>query len=257
MKRMTNALEASGLKRPVKPSNEEIARIIRLFDLFPHQAAELQALIDDFIAISREHLNKLERSLPQRDLALRLRRIEKSLRLVCEEAERSRKYLDEILPSELSRMIGGVLTYAALEKLTGSKQGTGNYRQVIKNILPKHGNISIPILEEHTAFERQSLGQKHAAIIFRSLLHDIHRPLARWVELDKRKAGRKSNALQDLLIERLATASVDIIGRKPSSTPNGRFVELCRAVLDSMGFPLGNTQKVVAAVLKRRRAGQK
>lgn len=255
MNRHKNALEASGLKRPVRPSKQAFSRIVRQFDLDIKQAAELRALVEHFLADAHQHLDRLEKSPPQRDLAKRLRRIERYLRLAREEAERGKSVLDGILPGELSRMIGGMLTYAALEKYTGETRAPIVAEQKMKAVRGKRGGLSIRFLEEHTAFERESIGQKHAAFLFVGLLAELHRPLGRWVERDKRKAGVRPNVFQDLLIGRLAAASMRVLGSRATSTAKGRFVDLCIALLDGMRVPSGNVAKAVGVVLKKRRDG--
>ena len=98
--------------------------------------------------------------------------------------------------------------------------------------------------------ERQGLGLNHAGTIFRSMINDLYEPLGQWVSLEKRRPGAKPKWMRNVLVERLAEASNDVLGEKATGTANGRFVRLCAAVLNATAISSEGVEKAVEAILK-------
>jgi hypothetical protein len=55
-----------------------------------------------------------------------------------------------------------------------------------------------------------------------------------------------------LVLDQLIKSSNAIIGKEATSTPGGKFVDLCDAVLRRFGRSTEGSAKAVAAALKRR-----
>lgn len=248
------ALEASGLKPPVRPSAEDEAEIVRSFELSADQAHELHLTIGHFIEDVSGYLAELARIPPRSERANRLRRIEKALRRVQYEVQTSGDLLDHLLPFELSEKLGCKLTFAAIGEAVGSPQEPVNFEGAAQDIIAREGRLSMQALEATFAYKRRALGLAHGGAIFRSMIDDLYVPLGRWVELDKKKSGAKPKQFRNLVIGRLAEASQDILGTEATGTANGRFVRLCAAVLNAMKIPSRGVEKAVETVLKQRRA---
>lgn len=253
MSRNKTALDVSGLARPVCPSPEDMAEIIRSFGLSEKQVHELRLVINHFMMDIDAYLAELDRIPPRPERAGRLRRIEKALRRVQYEVERSEALLDHILPFDLSEDLGGKLTFAAIGAAIGSPQAPRQFRHTIAVIAERDGDLSMKTVEEAFDAERRSLGLKHGGAIFRSMVNDLYAPLGRWVELDKKVAGRKPMMFRNLLIERLAYASEDVLGHAATSTAKGPFVRLCAAVLDAVQLPSDGVEKAVETIIRKRR----
>jgi hypothetical protein len=254
MKFATTALAVSGLKRPTRPSTAAKAKIVRAFKLSDVQAHELRLVIDHFMADVDGYLQELERIPPRSERAGRLRRIEKALRRVKYEVEKSGKVLDHLLPFDQSERLGSKHTFTAISDVVGSPQAPPNVDAIVQDIITRDGRLSIQALETALEYKRRALGLKYPGAIFRAMINDLYAPLGDWVERDKRISGRKPLIVRNRLIERLAEASEDILGARATSTAKGRFVGLCAAVLDAMKIPSDGVEKAVVAVLKNRKA---
>jgi hypothetical protein len=146
------------------------------------------------------------------------------------------------------------MTFAALREAAGPSKWASNLR-LSPEVLTKCKNLNdIESVEAAFDYKRRALGLQHAGRIFKSMIDDLYSPLGQWVERDKKVAGRKPMHLRNMLIERLVEASPRILGRRATSTANGRFVQLCAAVLPVIRLPSDGVEKAVAAILKTRKA---
>ena len=250
MSQKPSALDVSGLPRPVHPSAEKIAEIVRVLGLSPVQAYELQILIEHFLADIDAYLQQLNRLAPRPERARRLRRIEKALRRVQYEVEKSGELLDELLPFDLSQKLGRKLTFAAIGEAIGKPVAPRQFDYAMRSLLERDSPLSMQAIDEVFEAEREGLGLNHAGAVFRSLTNDLYEPLGQWVKLDKRPPGRKALRFRNLLVERLAEASNDVLGEPATSTANGRFVQLCSAVLDAAAISSEGVENVVERAAK-------
>ena len=260
MSQKQSALDVSGLSRPDHPSAESVAEIVRVLGLSQSQAHELQILIDHFLADVDADLQQLSRLAPRPERARRLRRIEKALRRVQYEVEKSGELLDELLPFDLSQKLGRKLTFTAIGEAIGTPVAPRQFDYAMRSLLERESPLSMQAIDETFEAERESLGINHPGAVFRSMIEDLYEPLGQWVKLDKRRPGRKALRFRNLLVERLAEASNDVLGEPATSTANGRFVQLCSAVLDAMAISSEGVENAVEGAvkaLKQRAEGEK
>ena len=250
MNRKTTALDVSKLSKPVRPSAEEVSEIVRVLGLSRTQAHELQLLIDHLLADIDAFFEELSRLAPRPERARRLHRIEKAFSRLRYEVETSGDLLDEILPFDLSQKLGGKLTFSAIGEAIGQSVSPRQFDYAIRKLLEREPHLSMRGIDQTFEAERQSLGLNHAGAIFRSMIYDLYEPLGLWASLNKRRPGTKPRWIRNLLVERLAESSVDILGQPATGTADGRFVQLCTAVLNIMEISSEGVEEAVEKAVK-------
>ena len=165
--------------------------------------------------------------------------------------------MEFFLPSDTLGFIGESLTFSAMSEALGRDVFPKDYDFQIQVKQSEGKRITLAFLEKDTRPRRGALGLKHGHLILTYLIEGIHRPLERWIELDRlNKGGRKPDTVRTYLIYRLAEASPDILGKAAAVSTTGKFVDLCSAVLVACGLPEIGIAKAIPTVVKRLRAEQ-
>jgi len=235
------------------PEPESWANIVRDCKLTDAQANTLESTL-------KEALDAIERyyERPSRDVQVKhLKLLEKALKRLRDECQRSAKLMEFFLPSDTLGFIGESLTFLAMSEALGRDVFPKGYDFKIEFKQSQGKRITVASVEQDTRPMREALGLKHGHLILTYLIEGVHRPLERWIELDRlNKGGRKPDAVRTYLIYRLAEASPDILGKAAAVSTTGKFVDLCSAVLVACGLPESAIAKAVPTVVKRLRADQ-
>ena len=163
--------------------------------------------------------------------------------------------MEFFLPSDTLGFIGESLTFSAMSEALGRDVFPKDYDFQIQVKQSEGKRITLAFLEKDTRPRRGALGLKHGHLILTYLIEGIHRPLERWIELDRlNKGGRNPDAVRQYLIYHLAEAAPAILGKAASISSTGEFVDLCSAVLVACGLPESGIAKAVPGVVKRLRA---
>src|SRR5262245_865057 len=242
-----------GVSLPVAPSGENVTAIARKLDLTERQKRALRVFTDDFArdveARAREH----EHRPLSRKLAKRLKRIEKVLRKIHQEVQNCGDLLDYLVPDDIGDRLGAQLTFSAISEAVQEEKTPLNFDVFRQVVAERDGGLTMSALEKIFEFQRRTLGVMHGPILFRRMINDLYFPFRRWVEADKESPGPKPKFFRKLVIQRLVASSVDIIGKKASSSPGGRFTSLCAEVLTAMGLSTDRVKKAVKAELRKRK----
>ena|SRR5262245_5737315 len=242
-----------GVSLPVAPSGENVSAIARKLDLTERQKRTLRVFFDDFAhdveARVREHGHRPLR----RKLANRLKRIEKALGKIHQEVENSGDLLTYLVPRDIGDRLGAQLTFSAISEAVQEEKLALNLDVFRQEVADRDGGLTMSALEKIFEFQRRTLGVMYGAILFRRMINDLYCPFHRWVEAYKESPEQKPKFFRKLVIQRLVTSSVDIIGKKASSSPGGRLTSLCVEVLTAMGLSTDRVKKAVKAELRRRK----
>src|SRR5262249_43393598 len=187
--------------RVIFPEPESWANIVRDCKLTDAQANTLESTL-------KEALDAIERyyERPSRDVQV------KHLKLLQDECQRSAKLMEFFLPSDTLGFIGESLTFSAMSEALGRDVFPKAYDFKIEFKQSQGKRITVASVEQDTRPMRKALGLKHGHLILTYLIEGVHRPLERWIELDRlNKGGRKPDAVRTYLIYRLAEASTDIL----------------------------------------------
>ena len=113
-------------------------------------------------------------------------------------------------------------------------------------------------IEEAGNPKRESLGLNHSHVLLPYLINGMHEPLRLWVELDrKNKGGRTPNMLRRYLAYWLVYEADGILGKKPTISQSGKFVEFCEAVFEACRLSYDGLDKILPALVKRVREDKK
>jgi len=95
-------------------------------------------------------------------------------------------------------------------------------------------------------------------LILAHFIDQVYMPLEKWVALDKlNKGGRPPKLYRQFMIQKLAERSSWIVGRQATTTPKGKFAELCIAVLPACGFDSEGIEKAIEGVLGKMKGLQR
>ena len=239
------------------PEPESWADIVRDCKLKDAQANTLESTLKQALDEIDSYYSKLQ-NRPSRDVQVKhLKLFEKALKRLRDECQRSTKLMEFFLPSDTLGFIGESLTFLAMSEALGRDVFPKNYDFRIEFKQSQGKRITLASVEQDTRPMREALGLKHGHLILRYLIERIHRPLERWIELDRlNEGGRPPDAVRSHLIYRLAEAAPAILGKAASVSKTGELVDLCSAVLVACGLPESGIAKAVPTVVKRLRADQ-
>jgi hypothetical protein len=165
--------------------------------------------------------------------------------------------MEFFLPSDTLGFIGESLTFLAMSEALGRDVFPKNYDFRIEFKRSQGKRITLASVEQDTRPMREALGLKHGHLILRYFIERIHRPLERWIELDRlNEGGRPPDAVRRHLIYRLAEAAPAILGKAAAVSTTGKFVDLCSAVLVACGLPESGIAEAVPPEVRRLRADQ-
>jgi hypothetical protein len=238
-----------GVSLPVAPSGENVTAIARKLDLTEQQKRALRVFFDDFARDVEARVREHEHRPLRRKLANRLKRIEKALRKIHQEVQNSGDLLDDLVPRDIGDRLGAQLTFSAISEAVQEEKLPLNFEVFRQEVAERDGGLTMSALEKIFVFQRRTLGVMYGAILFRRMINDLYCPFRRWVETDK---GPKPKFFRNLVIQRLAASSMDIIGKMASSSPGGRFTSLCAEVLTAMRLTTDLVEKAVKVELRKR-----
>lgn len=237
---------------PVTPTQQAFDRIVREHGLNESQAHNLLLVLKHFILDAQATLTYQDQ-LPQRSGSIeRLKRMEKAVRRLHYEVTTSGEMMNYFLPHDLRQALGGSLTFTAISKAVGQDQFPQNFQFRAGGVAQRDGRLTMKGLEEEFRPQREALGSKFGHLLVHALINDLYQPLKKWVELNKlNKGGVQPHFLRNLIIERLAEASEDIIAKRATRTQGGKFVKLCASVLEALRLSDSGVEKAVSATLDR------
>ena len=241
-----------GVSLPSAPTGESVTAIARKLDLTEQQQRALRVFFDDFARDVEARVREHEHRPLRRKLANRLKRIEKALGKIRREVLNSGDSLGYLVPRDIGDRLGAQLTFSAISEAVQEEKLPLNFDVFRQEVADRDGGLTMSALENIFVFQRRTLGVMHAGILFRRMISDLYCPFRRWVEADKGPPGPKPKFFRNLVIQRLVASSVDIIGKKASSSPGGRFTSLCAEVLTAMRLTTDLVEKAVKAELRKR-----
>ncbi len=221
----------------------------------PAQANELESVLRDALdEVARYHAKLLNQ--PKRDVAVdHLKKFEKALKGLQLQCQRSTKLMEFFLPLDALSFLGQSLTFSAMSEALGKDVFPRNFDYQIEFNQSQGERITLASLERDTRPLREALGLKHGHLILTYLVERIHKPLERWIEMDRlNKGGRKPDAVRRHLIYRLTQAAPGILGKAAPVSTMGKFVDLCTAVLVACGLLESGIAKAVPQVVRKLRA---
>ncbi len=110
-------------------------------------------------------------------------------------------------------------------------------------------------LEDDYRHQRYNVAHARAADLLRGFLRSTRLQIANFLELELRrnKGGSPGRIYRNHTIDRLAEAYPDIFRAQPTSTPAGRFMELCNHLLEHLGESSDGVESAVQRVLAERK----
>jgi hypothetical protein len=232
--------------------------LIKRFHLSDDQAHNLTVVLQQVIA-DLDHFRATMDAIPERSqLVSRIKRLEKALGNVACELKRSEKDLAHLLPHDVGSFIGLAMNFTAIgQALRQDEFPVFADLEMARGVQDNRLLIQKQI-EEAGRPKRESLGLKHSAILLPYLINGIYEPLRLWVELDrKNKGGRTPNMLRRYLTYWLIYEAEDILGKKPTISQNGKFVEFCEAIFEACRLSYDGLDKILPALVKRVREDKK
>jgi hypothetical protein len=183
--------------RVVFPEPASWANIVRDCKLTDAQANTLEITLKEALDEIDRYYSKLQ-NRPSRDVQVKhLKLFEKALKGLQNECQRSANLMEFFLPSDTLGFIGESLTFLAMSEALGRDVFPKNYDFRIEFKQSQGKRITLASVEQDTRPMREALGLKHGHLILRYFIERIHRPLERWIELDRlNEGGRPPDAVR-------------------------------------------------------------
>lgn len=232
--------------------------LIKRFHLSDDQAHNLTVVLQQVI-VDLDHFRATMDAIPERSqLVSRIKRLEKALGNVASELKHSEKDLAHLLPHDVGSFIGLAMNFTAIGQALRQDEFPFFADLEMARGVQDNRLLIQKQIEEAGRPKRESLGLKHSAILLPYLINGIYEPLRLWVELDrKNKGGRTPNMLRRYLAYWLIYEAEDILGKKPTISQNGKFVEFCEAIFEACRLSYDGLDKILPALVKRVREDKK
>lgn len=240
------------------PNPDDWKNIVHDLKLTTTQERELDITIRRVLADIEYYQALKSKSPPRDDLVAALKRLEKALGKVQSEMARSKHLMSHFLSNNTLEFIGKSFTFSAIGQAIEKDVFLTRLDHDIRYMIEKNNAITMAELEAFSCGDRMGLSYKHGAEILCHFIDVIHADLKSWTDLKRRDTGGHpaDNIFRSYIIQRLAARSSFIVGRRATTTPKGKFAELCIAVLPACGFHSDGIEKAIEAVLGKMK-GQK
>jgi len=254
----TKANEESKVAILSFPKPDDWKNIVRDLKLTTTQERELEITSRHVLADIESYQAVKSKAPPRHIFVAALKRLEKALDRVQSEMESGGHLMNQYLPSNTLEFIGASFTFSAIGQAIAADVFPGDHDFAIQKMIERNNFISMADLEKHFYNDRVALGYKYGGEILKHFIDVIHADLNTWVELERRnQGGRPADISRKYIIRRLAEMSPKIIGESATTTAQGKFAELCIAVLPACGFSSEGIEKAIEAVLGRTNVGKR
>jgi hypothetical protein len=226
--------------RPFKP--EAAARIAKKFGVIEHED-----VIYKRVAHATETYARY-RNLPDYNHTKdALEKLERSLREIAKLVAKHKRTLKQPLFGTLLRYVGEVLTYEAIEELTGQPARKWSFFRY---------KVDTENYDQQTKLERSILAAEAGPTIIVSIFQEMQARVQTSLISVKRAGGRGrriKHLFRLFLIIELAELYEWLFEKRPTSTAQGDFSRFCVAVLEEMDFDLTGIEAAIPIGLKRAR----
>jgi len=239
----------------VFPTADDIDRIAKELKLTVAQVSALQTAVGSISGFAEQILDLRVKRLPYRGRLKRAKGIENALGRLRDELTRNEAFLADLLPRDVGKFLFQSLTFTAISKATGQNRFPEEHhliRVIIKAEL--EGRLTVQALEADLRRRHRTLGREHGHVMFRSIVDSLHESFRHWVALQRfNEGGAHPKWVRALVLDQLIKASNSIIGKPATSAPEGKFADLCRAVLPAFGLTTEGVEKAIYPAIQRRK----
>ena len=240
----------------VFPTAQDIERIANNLKLDDAQTSALRTAVGSISGFAEQILDHGAKSLPYAERLRRTKRIEKALRRLRDEVKRNEHLLADIVPKDVGQVLFRSLTFTAMSKALGEDRFPEEHR--LRRVIDKaasESRLTVKALEADLRLRYRALGSEHGHVMFRAIINNLHEPFRIWVTSQSaNRGGLRPKWVRALVLDQLIKSSNAIIGKRATSTHDGKFADLCRAVLPAFGQPIRGVVKAIPGALKRRKA---
>jgi hypothetical protein len=242
-----------------RPTPEEFDVLVRDQKLDGLQAHELGLVLYHVDEDLKEYRKRRESREPRRELVRRLKRFADLFNNLEYEIDRSRKTMADFLPLDAQEEIGQLMSYGAIEAALSREIPSRDLKSAIESLTMDDPNFRMAQLEERLENERRTIGLKKGPELLAYLIKTINQPIKAWFDVDRlNQGGRPPKTVErDHLLLRVAEAAPAVIGKRPTATAGGRFVQLCAAVVVACGFDDRGIERAVEKAIKELSAEQR
>ena len=250
-----SAAEVLRLSFPIEGDWQDL---IKRFHLNDDQAHNLTVVLQQVIADLDQFRATMDAMPKRSQLVSRIKRLEKAFGNVASELKRAEKDLSHLLPHNVGSFIGLAMNFTAMGQALGKEEFPVFVDLEIERGIRDNRHLTQKQIEEAGNPKRESLGLNHSHVLLPYLINGMHEPLRLWVELDrKNKGGRTPNMLRRYLAYWLVYEADGILGKKPTISQSGKFVEFCEAVFEACRLSYDGLDKILPALVKRVREDKK
>ena len=240
------------------PTEGDWNGLIKRFHLSDDQAHNLTVVLQQVIADLDQFRATMDAMPKRSQLVSRIKRLEKAFGNVASELKRAEKDLPHLLPHDVGSFVGLAMNFTAIGQALGKEEFPVFVDLEIERGIRDNRHLTQKQLEEAGNPKRESLGLNHSHVLLPYLINGMHEPLRLWVELDrKNKGGRTPNMLRRYLAYWLVYEADGILGKKPTISQSGKFVEFCEAVFEACRLSYDGLDKILPALVKRVREDKK
>jgi len=217
-------------------TREGAARVAKAFEI-----SEQREVLFDIVTAMTQNYERFKLRPDGHQMKQALSKLAAAIDNAASITRRHSRQLRSPLESSPLRLLGELLTYEALERLTG------------KRLIRTHRNATrFQSEDEHSRSERSFLAAQAGPRLLVALLEQMKQAVDETLVRIKSNAGGRptKHLYRHMIMYELAQNHQWLFGKYPTSTATGHYARFCKAVLEELSCDTTGLEKAVPRVLK-------
>lgn len=238
-----------------EPNAEDRREIERIFALNNSMAKLLWDSVHQIVGEIQEHAAIVENRAKGRDRQQVNAYIRRLNRLLCQLNDQlidCDPNADQVVRRVLGNQLGVLLSQAAVANLSGITPAHEPSVHLWDSLEEQDYSEIYPALEAGFTSARCYITAQRATKTLRGLILALSAPLGEFLNMERQaKGGTPAKLYRNHVIARLAPVYRQLWDKQPTSSPNGKFVQLCEHLIDLIGLDSNGTDQAVVRILRR------
>ena len=239
------------------PTEKEFKAIVQRFKLTPEQAQALNLAIVKAVSSIQTYQAQNYSPEERKHLTNRIKSMEKLLRKLRYEVERSSDDILKYLPISILQMIGLRASIGFIRETLGPSRFEETVGQNVKFLADRNNKITLEEIEMLCAPVHEAAGLIAGPTLMHAYIRDIHAALVMWLLTNKNSgSGKRPFIYRQYIILCLAAYAIEITGKVAPKASTGQFVDLCLAILSACGLAIKGAEKSVPGIVAKLRPSE-
>jgi hypothetical protein len=238
-----------------EPNAEDRSEIERIYSLDGPRSKLLWDSVHQIVREIQEHAATMEyraKGRNRQQVNAYIRRLNRLLQQLNDHLLECDQNADSVIRRLLGNRLGVLLSHAAVANLTGITPTRELSVHIWDSLEERPRSEIYPALDKELASTRSLVTAQRATKTLRGLILVLSAPLGEFLELERQvRGGKPAKRYRNHVIARLAPVYRQLWEKQPTSSPEGKFVQLCEHLIDLIGLDTDGTDQAVVRILKR------